>query len=424
MTALYLYDDAAARAFEPFALTRPVAALRAGIMLVQERWERALGMPVTALLGAAQLAEFSEPGIAPVARGGIPAGSIVANARFAPALDSPPRAARHHGTGANALPDLWLASGRGDTVAARTGRELPVEYFADGGLSVGEISRSGADTSMLGGWWLDAVWDLVGHLAPMLGADIAVVAQTRGGRTGAPTLGNPPAHAAVVGSHPVLVAPDASIEPYVVLDASAGPILIDERAVVQAFTRIVGPCYIGRASTILGDRVAACAIGDHCKVRGEISMTVVLGHANKGHDGFVGHSYLGRWTNLGAGTITSNLKNTYGTVSLWTPSGMRDTGMHFLGTLFGDHAKTGIGTSLTTGTVIGAGANVYGGRMPPKAVAPFSWGDGAPYAVYRLEKFLEVAERVMDRRHVALTAAMRAQLAAAHARRWTVEEDA
>ena len=97
-----------------------------------------------------------------------------------------------------------------------------------------------------------------------------------------------------------------------------------------------------------------------CKVRGELSNTIFLGYSNKGHDGFVGHSYLGRWVNLGAGTITSNLKNTYGTVSLWTPDGVRDTGLQFLGTLFGDHVKTGIGLRLTTGTVLGAGANVYG----------------------------------------------------------------
>src|SRR5204863_9771343 len=101
-------------------------------------------------------------------------------------------------------------------------------------------------------------------------------------------------------------------------------------------------------------------------------------YANKGHEGFVGHSYLGKWVNLGAGTTTSNLKNTYGTVSLWTPSGTRNTGLQFLGTLFGDHVKTGIGLRLSTGTVIGTGANVYD-AMPPKAVAPFAWGSGAPY---------------------------------------------
>jgi len=153
-------------------------------------------------------------------------------------------------------------------------------------------------------------------------------------------------------------------------------------------------------------------------VHGEVSNVIFIGHANKGHDGFVGHSILGRWVNLGAGTITSNLKNTYGTVQLWTPDGIRETGLQFLGTLFGDHAKTGIGLRLTTGTVIGAGANVYGTVMPPKAVPPFGWGEAGSLAAYRVEKFLEVAERMMARRHVTLTEGARQQLLASYAIRW------
>ena len=104
--------------------------------------------------------------------------------------------------------------------------------------------------------------------------------------------------------------------------------------------------------------MAASAIGHNCRVHGETSNSVFLAYSNKGHDGFVGHSYFGRWVNLGAGTTTSNLKNTYGPVSLWTPSGIRDSGLQFLGTFAGDHAKTGIGLRLTTGTVLGAGAPI------------------------------------------------------------------
>jgi hypothetical protein len=94
---------------------------------------------------------------------------------------------------------------------------------------------------------------------------------------------------------------------------------------------------------------------------------------------------------------------------------VRDTGLQFLGTLFGDHAKTGIGLRLTTGSVIGAGANVYDG-MPPKAVAPFAWGGGAPYATYDPEKFVDVAARAMARRQVTLGERGRAALRAAHVR--------
>jgi len=142
----------------------------------------------------------------------------------------------------------------------------------------------------------------------------------------------------------------------------------------------------------------------------------VLGYSNKGHEGFIGSSYLGQWVNLGAGTITSNLKNTYGSVALWTPEGLRDTGMRKLGTFFGDHVKTGIGLRLTTGSVLGAGSNLYGSLMPPKHVLPFSWGEGESLSTYLLDRFLTVAERVMARRDVALGARARRQLAEAHAR--------
>jgi UDP-N-acetylglucosamine diphosphorylase/glucosamine-1-phosphate N-acetyltransferase len=231
-----------------------------------------------------------------------------------------------------------------------------------------------------------------------------------------PTLsGSPVDHATVIGPHPVYVEESATIEPLVVFDVSAGPVMVRAGSTVRAFTRVVGPCAIGADTQILGDRVSGCSIGDQCVVRGEISESIVTGQANKGHEGFVGHSVLGRWVNLGAGTITSNLKNSYGTVSLWTPQGVRDTGTVKLGTLFGDHVKTGIGARLTTGSVIGAGSNVYGSVMPPRYVAPFSWGDGEAMTEYRLDEFLRTTERAMSRRSVALNDAMRRQLSASHA---------
>jgi UDP-N-acetylglucosamine diphosphorylase/glucosamine-1-phosphate N-acetyltransferase len=285
--------------------------------------------------------------------------------------------------------------------------------FADGSLSLDEIAAGTGAIAEVHGWWLEDVWDLIRLLQVQLTADIPIA--TRG------MSGSLPRHATILGDQPVFVAQDAVVEPYVVLDATAGPIMVGEGSHVRAFTRISGPCYVGRHVTVLGGDVTGSSIGDWSKVRGELSTSVLVGHSNKGHDGFVGHSYLGRWVNVGAGTITSNLKNTYGPVSMWTPDGVRDTGMQFLGTMFGDHVKTGIGLRLTTGTVIGAGSNVYG-AMPPKVVAPFSWGDGWPYQLHHADKFIEGATRMMARRSVTLSERGRRHLAAAHGSRWVLEE--
>jgi UDP-N-acetylglucosamine diphosphorylase/glucosamine-1-phosphate N-acetyltransferase len=427
VSGLYLYDDARARELEPFALTRPMAEMVAGTASQRDRWQTALQMPVIGVISAAHLTEFEESGSSPAAAGGIPAGSVIVNARFVPRLSGRPLP----NDGGDASADLWMSGGR--VAAVRTSREIGGDVFADGRRTLDDLARSGGEVAMLDGWWIEDVWDFVRQLPEQIADDLVLYQRPElGGVVAGALCGPPPDHSVVIGTHPVLVASDrvhageviikgATIEPHVVFDTSAGAIYVGAGTTVHAFTRLVGPCFVGRHSTVLGDRIATCSIGDHCKVRGEMSNTVMIGYANKGHEGFVGHSYMGRWVNLGAGTITSNLKNTYGPVSLWTPRAMRDTGLQFLGTMFGDHAKTGIGTCLTTGTVLGAGANVYGAESPPKVVPPFAWGSAPPYAVYRLDKFLEVAERVMARRQVTLTDRARRQLAASHEARWTAE---
>jgi len=118
---------------------------------------------------------------------------------------------------------------------------------------------------------------------------------------------------------------------------------------------------------------------------------------------------IGRWANLGAGTITSNLKNTYGPVRLDIAGTRVETGLQFLGSLIGDHAKTAIGTLLSTGTVIGTGASVFDGVRPPKYVPPFAWGGAGDRRMDR-EEFLKIAERVLPRRDVEVDAATRAML--------------
>lgn len=397
MSAVHLYDDARARTFEPFALTRPAGELRAGALLMHERWSRALALPVTSHVTSAHLAGFEEPNAAPVEVGGeLPAGSWLVSSRFAPRLDRAPAA------------DVLVSAGR--IAAVRLQEAMRITALRDGATSLDALAGSRAPSAEVSGWWMEEVWDYVAHLTAMLNEDIPVLGRSMSQET--------PPGALRIGDAGLFIEEGAVVEPQVCFDLTAGPVLLRAGSHVQAFTRLVGPVYVGPGSTVTTDRIAASSIGDTCKVHGEVSNVIFLGHANKGHDGFVGHSILGRWVNLGAGTITSNLKNTYGTVQLWTPDGIRETRQQFLGTLFGDHAKTGIGLRLTTGTVIGAGANVYGTVMPPKAVPPFGWGEAGSLSAYRVEKFLEVAERMMARRHVTLTDGARQQLLASYEKRW------
>ncbi|MFN2564304.1 MAG: putative sugar nucleotidyl transferase [Gemmatimonadaceae bacterium] len=433
MTALFVYDDERARTFEPFALTRPVGTLVAGTTPVWLRWQAALQVETAGLLAAAHLADFDEKFAPQTAAGGIPPGSIVANARFAPAVAAlATRSIRRDGppAGADVATRVWVSAGR--VAAVRTSRALDAADFARGDLRLEDLVEGAGGASEIAGWWVDEVWDYVRLLTEQMTDDI--VRASRGPLdAGGLGYGQAPPHVAVVGNNPVLIAepqrvggatiPGARIEPHVVLDTSGGPVMIAHGAKIHAFTRLAGPCYVGRDSIVLGGDVGASSIGPVCKIRGEVSTIIVLGYSNKSHDGFVGHSYLGRWVNVGAGTVTSNLKNTYSTVEFWTPRGERQTGLQFLGTFFGDHAKTGIGTPLTTGTVLGAGACVFGSEMPPKVVPPFAWGSGAPYDTFQLEKFLSVTERVMARRHVTLSERSRQQLVASYEARWTLGAD-
>jgi UDP-N-acetylglucosamine diphosphorylase/glucosamine-1-phosphate N-acetyltransferase len=394
MTALYLLDDAVARGLMPFALTRPASELRAGAMLIRHRWERAFGAPAAGLVVAPHLADFEELHAPPIVTDTLPAGAVVANSRCVVPLDWSSDDA-----------DVWVCDGA--VAAVRLDRAVSADELHRDRLTLEQLRGDRARTTSVPGRWIGAIWDLITSLGVQLAEDIAHLGPGLECLT--------PDRGGVLGGHPVYLEGGTTIEPFVVLDASAGPILVRAGATIRSFTRLVGPCAIDGGTTVLGDRVSGCSIGSGCMIRGEISDTLVIGNANKAHEGFVGHSMLGRWVNLGAGTTTSNLKNTYGSVALATAEGMRDTGQIKLGSFLGDHVKTGIGLRLTTGTVIGAGSSIHGAAMPPKAVPPFSWGEGAALGCYELDKFLRTAERAMGRRGVQLGERARRQLATAHA---------
>lgn len=392
---MIFYDDARARRFEPFSTSRPLCEMRVGALLQRERWQFVLNGTPRGFVSSPHLAGFEEAGALTVFSTEVPSDVWLVNSRAVPAL------AQAHSTATVITIDNQVA-------AVRLAAPVALEQLHDPQFAFEDLLPGTGAMANVPGVWLDQVWDIVAHLQNTLLSDLPVLASSLGAR---PLQQH---GVTILGDHGVFVVDEATVEPQTVFDTTAGPVLLCRGASVQAFSRVVGPCYVGESSAILGGRVAGCSIGEVCRVHGEVSSTTFVGHSNKGHDGFIGHSVLGRWVNLGAGTITSNLKNTYGTVSLWTPNGIVDTKLQFLGTLFGDHAKTGIGLRLTTGSVVGTGANVYDG-MPPKAVAPFSWGGSAPYASFAVDKFIDMMERMMARRQLMLSDSARRWWCTVHA---------
>lgn len=197
----------------------------------------------------------------------------------------------------------------------------------------------------------------------------------------------------------------AVVKPGVVLDAENGPICIDVDAQIQPNAVLEGPCYVGPRTIIRPGAVIRenSSIGPMCRVGGEIEGSIFQGFGNKQHDGFLGHSFVSSWVNLGADTITSDLKNTYGTVRVSLNGKSVESGQTFVGSFVGEHAKTGIGTILPTGCVIGAAANVFTRAPVPKFVPSFAWLTDAGLEDYRVEKAVEIARTVMGRRKLTLS---------------------
>jgi UDP-N-acetylglucosamine diphosphorylase/glucosamine-1-phosphate N-acetyltransferase len=204
------------------------------------------------------------------------------------------------------------------------------------------------------------------------------------------------------GAKDIFVAPGAKVHPLAVLDAEHGPLYFDEGVEVHPFTRIEGPCYVGKKSILLGCKCReGNSIGPTCRVGGEIEGSILHGCSNKYHDGFLGHAYVGEWVNLGAMTSNSDLKNDYSNVTV-ALDGRRSTptGSAKFGSLIGDHVKTSIGTLLSTGAYVGSMSMIVtDGKPVPKFLPSFSWYRDGAISEGPKQKFYEIAKAAMRRRN-------------------------
>jgi len=203
----------------------------------------------------------------------------------------------------------------------------------------------------------------------------------------------------------VFVGQDVTIMPNAVLDATDGPIIIDDEVTIMPQATILGPTYIGKNTIIkIGAKIYHNnSFGEWCKIGGEVEESIVQGYSNKQHEGFLGHSFLGEWVNLGADTNTSDLKNTYSNIKIRIENKEIDTKKTFLGLLCGDHTKSGINTMFTTGSVVGICGILVREWFLPNFIPSFSWGGGKNSPIYKVDKAIETARIVMKRRNKELT---------------------
>lgn len=393
---LCVFEDRAEQ-LEPLSLTRPVFELRCGINTLAEKLTRYFGVPVRAVLVRScleDLQRMQHPNIA-VNDVDVSPGDdlILVNGRWLPPDD------------AFVAPGVSCVgvAGAGVAYVVLKHHDLP-SLTLDHLPELLDHWQQTLPTRSAGGRLIGYPWELVEQNAEEIRRDFAWLNPTRqtSDDTALTVLG-PQGH--------LWIAPSARIEPLTVADTTHGPVVIDAGAVISAFTRLEGPCYIGPRTQVFGAKIrAGTSLGSECRVGGEVEASILHGHSNKYHEGFLGHSYVGEWVNLGAGTHNSDLRNDYGEVTIIQHGLPVQTGCNKVGCFLGDHTKTGLGTLLNTGTNVGAFCNLLpAGRFAPKYVPSFtSWWNGSLREAFTLEQLLTTAEIAMKRRGVTLTDAHRA----------------
>ena len=396
MLNFYLFDDQKAQDWCPFTLTRPAGELTLGCMSMRERGELFWGGQCLGYITSQSLHHFDEPETPSVIETGDIASDeplILFLSRAVPDLSDHDSAiiSRLH---LDTSPKTLLMDG--ETV----GWFLPRGFSGPENLDLLNPSHSpkAFPVLQLSGSVLHDLWDLVLENGKQIGRDLNAMSFSQ---PEAELL--LPDRVTCLGDHLISIQEDVSIDPRVHLDSTLGPIFISPGVRIRAFTHIAGPVFIGPGTHLLGGYMKSFTAGSGCKLRGEISNSVIMDYTNKAHDGYLGNSYLGSWVNLGAFTTNSDLKNNYGEIKVSTPKGLVNTGNQKLGIFVGDHVKTGIGSLLPAGCVIGCGTNIFGGGMSPSEIPAFSWGTCDKLGEYELPAFLEMTNKVMSRRGLSLT---------------------
>lgn len=367
-----LYDGHLRNQFLPLTFTRPVAEIRIGILTIREKWQHYLGGTITTLTEEYlsqkyPMVELDE--------------NIMINATFLP----------------NDVLVEMICQLKENQLLVKD--DEIIAFYT-------QSSQEEVDFSIYE--WIDfnqeciqikSVTDIFTKNAQALQEDFECLTKDRVSQ-------KIPATVQVLGSENIFIEQGAVLN-FVTLNAIQGPIYIGKNSEIMEGSLIRGPFALGEQAQVkMGAKIyGATTIGPHCRVGGEVNNSVLFGYTNKGHDGFLGNSVLGEWCNLGADTNNSNLKNNYHEVKLWNyeSSNFASTGLQFCGLMMGDHSKSAINTMFNTGTVVGICSNVYGSGFPRNYLPNFSWGGVQNNQMYQLNKALETARIVMNRRNIELS---------------------
>ena len=364
-----LFDGPSRNNLLPFTYTRPVEDIRVGILTIREKWENYLEYSTTTvteeyLSDKYPMVEMDE--------------NVMINASYCPNLE---------------LVELVKnlkenqAIFKGENVIAFFTRETQEDIDFEAYEAI-EFNEEAIE--------INNTWDIFSKNSEAIEEDFALLTK---GETSQPI----PASNNVIAPENIFIEEGAQLE-FATLNASKGPIYIGKNAQIMEGSVIRGPLALCEGAIIkLNAKIyGATTVGPYSKIGGEVNNSILFGHSNKGHDGFLGNSVLGEWCNLGADTNNSNLKNNYAEVRLWDyqTEGFAKTGLQFCGLMMGDHSKCGINTMFNTGTVVGVSANIFGSGFPRNFIPSFSWGGNGGFTTYLTKKAFEVAKVVMGRRKI------------------------
>ena len=369
MNNIVFFDNEARESLLPFTFTRPIADLRPGYLSIAEKWARETGYTYSFLSQEYLSTKFDT---------GQAAGSIY--------------------IAGNTLPDVFLISllGNIDTGSGYIYKDEIILFKSD------QTVKSIDDIKDKITWkeieqpiaQLNNLHDFQTLLETEILRDIELLQLGKTDISASPKV-------KYTGNHPIWVGEDVTIG-HCYIDTTAGPVSIGAYSEIMDGAMIKGPFILGEHSLVkMGAKIYKnVAVGDNCKIAGEIQSTIIFGNSNKGHEGYLGNSVLGEWCNLGADTNNSNLKNNYEEVKLWSykKQGFIKTGHQFLGLFMGDHSKSAINTMFNTGTVVGVSANIFGSGFPRNFIPSFSWGGNQGISTYQVGKAIETAKKVYQRR--------------------------